>query len=113
VIDDTWDTRMRLAYSNELAEQSAVATAATRTSGEAAYKTSETSKKVTVGDQQFVVVRRSDLSRVDFEGNPEAGQTRVEARDALRQYAATHDVSREDLQVVGVQEVGGTGGGGS
>lgn len=113
VIDDTWDTRMGLAYSNELAEQSAVATAATRTSGEAAYKTSETSKKVTVGDQQFVVVRRSDLSRVDFEGNPEAGQTRVEARDALRQYAATHDVSREDLQVVGVQEVGGTGGGGS
>ncbi|MEF8789769.1 MAG: hypothetical protein V5A61_06550, partial [Haloarculaceae archaeon] len=96
-----------------LAEQSAVATAATRTTGEAAYRTDDTSKRIGVGDQQFVVVRRSDLRRVDFDGNPESGQTRVEARDAMRQYAAGHDVSREDLQVVGVQEVGGTGGGGS
>ena len=112
-IDDSWDTRLDLAVSNELAEQSAVATAATRTTGEAAYRTDDTSKRIGVGDQQFVVVRRSDLRRVDFDGNPESGQTRVEARDAMRQYAAGHDVSREDLQVVGVQEIGGTGGGGS
>jgi hypothetical protein len=112
-IDDTWDTRLELAFSSELAEQSAVATAATRTSGEAAYRTDDASKRVGVGDQQFVVVQRSDLSRVEFDGNPKTGQTRVEARDAMRQYAATHDASRDDLQVVGVQEVGGTGGGGS
>lgn len=108
-----WSTTLGLAYNNALAEQSAVATAETRTSGSAAYKTSTGGQTLSVSDQAYVVVWTETMQRVSFEENPEAGQTQTEARDAMADYVRTNDVSAADLQVVGTQEVADASGGSS
>jgi hypothetical protein len=108
-----WSTTLGLAYNNALAEQSAVATGETRTTGSAAYKTTPDGEQLSVSDQAYVVVRTATMERVPFDGNPKSGQTQTEARDALETYVESHDVSADDLQVVGVQEVAGSSGGNS
>ena len=108
----SWEGRLDLATGHQLAEQSAVATAGTRTSGPAQYANPDQSLSVSVDEQRFVVAWRDDLSRLAVAGNPKEGQIRVEARDRLATYVENHDTSAEELQVVGVQELADGSGGG-
>lgn len=112
-VAEEWTTTLDLEISNELAEQSAVATARTRTDGDAAYRNDEAAPGISVSDQAYVVVRSDDLRRIADADNPAEGQTRVEAREFRDAYAANQDVSTDDLRVVGVQEVAAASGGGS
>ncbi|WP_416840238.1 DUF6603 domain-containing protein [Haloferax sp. DFSO52] len=107
-VDESWDGRLDLSTGHELAEESAVASAGTRTTGPAQYANPGQSLSLSVADQRFVVAWRDTLSRVEVDGNPSEGLTRVEAQDRLRSYvAATPNTDESDLQVVGTQEVVG------
>ena len=111
---DSWDGRLDLSTGHELAEDSAVARGETRTSGPAQYANPEQSLSLSVSEEKFAVAWRETLARLDVDGNPPEGRTRVEAQDRLRAYVANDDDADEaDLQVVGVQELANGQGGGS
>jgi hypothetical protein len=110
---ESWEGRLDLETGHELAEQSAVATAGTRTNGPEQYENPDQELSVSVDDQRYVVAWMDTLSRLDIDGNPEEGRTRVEARDRMRAYVSNNDATEDDLQVVGVQELAGSDGGAS
>lgn len=112
-VADAWETGLRLSIANELAETSAVATARTRTDGAAAYRNEDAGDGLSVSDQAYVVVNSGDLTRIEVDGNPPEGRTRVEAREVRDRYVAAPDVAPSDVRVVGVQEVRSTSGGAS
>lgn len=110
-VGEEWTGRLDLTTGHELAEQSAVATADTRTSGPEQYANPDPELSVSVSEQRFVVAWRDTLERLDVQGNPKEGRTRVEALDRLAEYVANSDADEDELQVVGVQELAGGSGG--
>jgi hypothetical protein len=113
-VEGDWETTLGLGVSHELAEQSAVATADSRTTGPQAYANPDQTLSVSVSDQTYVVVWADSLQRLDVDANPASGQTQTEAETFRTEYVAAHDdVAADDLRVVGSQEVADGNGGGS
>jgi hypothetical protein len=104
---DNWSGTLPLTVGHELAAQSAVGTAETRTTGTEAYENPTGGQRIGVSDQRYVVVWAEDLSRVADGGNPREGQTRIEAQQTRTRLVAERDIDPDAVQVVGVQELDG------
>ncbi|WP_254532751.1 DUF6603 domain-containing protein [Natrinema gelatinilyticum] len=86
-----------------LANTSAVATAETRTTGQATFTGPD--KGIDISDTKYVVASTADLTREGLVSG--AGATRTEADQALRAHLNAHPEAEGDLQVVAAHEAAG------
>ena len=108
---DQGETQQPAAIGQELRKTSRVATAGTRTTGTARYRTARnpkggSTKDLSLSAERYVIVSKESMKRPsNVENNPEDGQRRVEAVDALNAHLEQNPEDEGKFQIVGEGEV--------